>query len=158
MAEKMSTGFRDKTNTTGSVKAVMANGCIDIYSGSQPATADTAEVGTLLARLTRDAGAFTPGEAANGLNMGNSTGGVLSKAAGEVWRGIGKAEAGDGIQAGWYRWRENADTGGASTSFARADGAIGSTSAFELRLSNTVIAAGVPVEVTVFSFTKPASA
>lgn len=158
MAEKMSTGFRDKTNTTGSVKAVMANGCIDIYSGSQPATADAAESGILLVRLTKDAGVFTPGVATNGLNMGDSSAGVLSKAAGEVWKGIGTAEAGEGVQAGWFRWRENGDTGGASTSFARVDGAVGSTTAFELRLSNTVIAAGVPVEITTFTFTKPASA
>ena len=158
MAEKMSTGFRDKTNATGSVKAVMANGCIDIYSGTQPATADDAESGVFLVRLTLDAGEFTPGVATNGINMGDSTGGVLAKATGETWKGIGKAEAGGGVQAGWFRWRENADTGGVSTSFARVDGAVGSTTAFELRLSNTVIAAGVPVEVTVFTFIKPASA
>lgn len=45
--------------TLGFVGA-MQRGCIDIYSGAMPITADAAPTGTLLGRITSNGGAFTP--------------------------------------------------------------------------------------------------
>lgn len=141
MAERLSTAFVNAVNATGSVKSVMADGIIRIYSGTQPATADAVETGTLLMKITVDAGEFTPGSAAAGLEMGTSTDGVLSKAAAETWKGVGLAAASTGTTAGWYRWYDNDESTGADTdaSKIRVDGAIGTTSSYEMQLTNNVI-------------------
>jgi len=52
MAKRLSTGFVNARNQTGSTKSIMQNGIIHIFSGTQPATADAAETGTLLMQLT----------------------------------------------------------------------------------------------------------
>lgn len=156
MAERLSTGFVNAVNQTGSVKATMADGVIYIYSGTQPATADAAETGDLLMVVSVDAGTFTPGSAAAGLEMGTSTDGVLSKASGETWKGVGLAAAGAGTQAGWYRWYANARTQGISTTAVRVDGAIGTTSSYEMQLTNNVIveAGELILQTFNYNFTK----
>ena len=154
MAERLSTGFANALNVTGSVKSIMANSYIDIYTGTQPASADAVETGTRIMRLTLNSGDFTPGTATNGLNMGTSTDGVLAKAAAEVWSGVGLAAAGSGgLIAGWFRWKENSDTGGASTTAIRLDGAIGTSSTNEMQMSNTTIVESVAAVVQTFNYT-----
>ena len=155
MAERLSTGFVDAVNTVGSVKSIMANGVISIYSGAQPTTADDAESGTLLMKLTLNSGAFTPGVATNGLNMDVSVAGVLAKAVAEVWSGVGLAAAGTGTTAGWFRWYYNNMVTGASTTARRVDGAIGTTTAYEMRMSNTTIVQDGPSTVSTFTYTTP---
>ena len=155
MAERLSTGFVDAVNQTGSVKSVMQDGIIYIYSGAQPATADAAETGTLLLKLTVDGGAFTSGVATNGLEMGTSTDGVLSKAAAETWQGFGLAAAGTGTVAGWFRWYANTVVQGISTTAVRVDGAIGTSTAYEMQMSNTTIAEGGLSTVNTFTYTAP---
>lgn len=59
MTIRLSTGAVNKLMDTGSFKDVFANAVIDIYSGSQPATADTAASGTLLVTITKSSGAYT---------------------------------------------------------------------------------------------------
>ena len=157
MALRLSTGSRNKFNATGSVKSVMADGYIDFYAGSQPATADAVETGTLLGTVTLASGAFTPGVATNGINMDLSTAGVLAKSVSEVWSFDGLAAASTGTVAGWFRWRENADTRGASTSFARIDGSIGTSSAYQMEMSNAVIVEDVSTIINSFTFAIPAS-
>lgn len=156
MAERLSTGFVNAQNVTGSVKTIMANSRIDIYSGTQPTSADAVETGTLLMTLTINSGDFTPGSPTNGLNMGTSTDGVLSKAAAEVWSGVGKAAAGtSGTIAGWFRWRANNDVAGATTTGIRLDGAIGTSSTYEMQMSNTTIVQDVAAVVQTFNYTSP---
>jgi len=155
MAERLSTGFVDAVNQTGSVKAVMVNGIIALYSGSQPATADAAETGDLLGLVTLASGAFTPGVATNGLEMGTSAAGVLSKAAAEVWSGVGLAAASTGTTAGWFRWYDNAMTTGISTTAVRVDGAIGGSASFEMQGSNVVIVEDVEFVINTFTYTQP---
>jgi len=157
MAERLSTGFRNAVNQTGSVKTVLANSIIHIFSGSQPTTADDAETGTLLGKITVNAGAFTPGSATNGLNMGVSTAGVLEKAVAEEWSMVGLAAAGAGTSAGWFRWYNNAVVTGASTTAIRIDGAIGTSSTYELQMSNTTIVNGGPAVFPTFTYTTPAA-
>ncbi|NCN39676.1 hypothetical protein GW916_00345 [bacterium] len=152
MAERLSTGFVNALNVNGSVKTIMANSVIRIFSGVQPATADAAETGTLLQEITIASGAFASGSAINGLNMGVSTDGVLAKAAAEVWSGIGLAAAGTGIFAGWFRWYANTVVTGISTTAIRVDGKCGTSSTDELQLSNLLIVEGAPTTINVFNF------
>lgn len=153
MAERLSTGFADALNVTGSVKAIMANSIIHIFSGVQPASADDLEVGTLLMRLTVGGLAFTPGVATNGLNMGVSAGGVLAKLTTEAWQGTGLVAAGTGTAAGWFRWYNNAVVAGASTTAIRMDGAIGTSTAFEIQMSNITLVDTGPATVNTFTYT-----
>tara|TARA_R110002110_G_scaffold415835_1_gene657226 strand:+ start:41727 stop:42185 length:459 start_codon:yes stop_codon:yes gene_type:complete len=143
---RFSTGLRNGILNATGVKEAMADGVIRIYSGAQPASADTAPAGTLLLEVTVNGGAFAHGSAANGLEFDDPVNGVLSKAAAEVWRGNGLAA---GV-AGWFRFCANpADAGGASSTLARIDGSVGRTGA-DLNLSNTNVAVGVPTTVDVF--------
>jgi uncharacterized protein (DUF608 family) len=155
MAERLSTGFVNAVNTVGSVKSTMANGVIHIYSGTQPATADAIESGDLLMIITESSLAFTPGVATNGLNMDVSTAGVLAKDTTETWSGIGLAAASTGTAAGWFRWYANDVTTGASTTAVRVDGAIGTSSTYELQMTNTVIAENGPSIINTFTYTTP---
>jgi len=155
MALRLSTGCVNALNVTDDLKTVMANGVIYRYSGTQPVTADATETGTLLDIITVDAGAFTPGVITNGLNLGNSVDGVLSKDSGEVWQSVGLAAAGTGTAAGWFRWYANDRTMGASTSAVRIDGSIGTSSSYEMRMSNTSIVEGNTSSVSTFTVTQP---
>jgi hypothetical protein len=155
MAERLSTGLANYINQTGSLKGALANGIISVYSGTQPTTADSAETGTLLLEFTVDAGAFTPGVATNGLNMGASSEGVLAKSA-EVWKGVGLAAAGSsGTTAGYYRFYANAKVTGASTTAVRMDGSIGTTTISELQMVNPLIVTGATSTIETYNITSP---
>lgn len=137
MAIRFSTGLRNKLLDTGSFKSIFQDGIIYIYSGSQPASADNAVSGTLLAKVTQNAGAFTFGVATNGLEFeATAADGQLEKAPAEVWQWLGEAAG----TAGWFRLMGNAlDDLGASTTLPRMDGTIGTFGA-DLNLSNVSIA------------------
>lgn len=154
MAERLSTGHvnsqLDKTRTD------YANGILCIFGGaSQPATANDAETGTLLCKITLNSGAFTGGVSTNGINFGAPVDGVLSKAAAETWSGVGLAAAGTGTVATYYRFYANDYTTGPSTTAKRFDGAISTSSSAELQMSVTTIVEGVTVTVNTFTFTQP---
>jgi len=155
MPLRLSTGFVHASQVTDDTVAIMANSVIGIFSGTQPADANDTEAGTLLMLLTLNSGAFTGGVATNGLNMETDVAGVLSKAAAEVWSGIGLAAAGAGTTATWFRWYANAYTTGASTSAVRIDGGIGTTTAYQMRMSNTTIVENGPSVVSTFTYTRP---
>lgn len=155
MAERLSTGFANALNTVGSVKDIMQDGTIHIYSGLQPASADLAETGDLLLIITLASGAFTPGVALNGINMGLSVDGVLAKAVAEVWSGNGLALAGAGTLAQWFRWYANAVGTGDSTTAIRVDGAIGVSSSYEMQMSNPIITENGPTVISSFNYTTP---
>ena len=59
MTIRLSTGFRNYMMQHGSFKNSLQNGKLMIYSGSQPATADAAPTGTLLATITATSAAHT---------------------------------------------------------------------------------------------------
>ncbi len=135
-------------------KQLLKYGKIDIYSGSQPASADSAETGTKLASITLDAGSFTAGSSTNGLLLADPANGIISKDAGQSWRGFGIANG----TAGWFRFYDNGYITGADTSNVspRFDGSVGLTGA-DLVLSNVSITVGGIVEITTFELTLPAS-
>jgi len=133
-------------NATG-LKAAMANGIIYVYTGPQPATADAAVQGTLLMKITKDAGAFAFGTSTNGLNFdaptvsGNNI--LLAKAAAENWQGVAIAA---GVP-GWFRHMANpTDALGVSTSLPRIDGTVGNAGS-DLIIVGTSFEIGTPETV-----------
>jgi hypothetical protein len=59
MGFRYSTGYRNFKMNGGSFQKAVQNGALLIYSGTQPATADTAPSGTLLCTITASSGART---------------------------------------------------------------------------------------------------
>ena len=59
MALRLSTALRNSLLQNTSLKGALQNGIMEIYSGSQPASADAAVIGTLLATVTKASGART---------------------------------------------------------------------------------------------------
>lgn len=111
-----------------------AGGTIKIYTGTQPATADTAISGpTLLATFTLS----DPG-------FGNSSGGVITLAG--VPLTVAAAATGT---AGFFRL---SDSTGASV----LDGSVG-TSGNQINLNTTSITSGVNVTITSGTITMPTS-
>ncbi|MBK7002102.1 MAG: hypothetical protein IPH35_19720 [Rhodoferax sp.] len=64
MTVRLSTGLRNNIVGPTGIGASFANGIIEIRTGSQPATADSAATGTLLGTVTLASGVFTPETAA----------------------------------------------------------------------------------------------
>ena len=152
MAERFTTTHADMICTAD--KNAYANGVLAIYGGaSQPADANDAETGTLLALITVASGAFTPGVATNGLHFDDPSAGVLSKAAAETWGGVGGVAAGTGTTATYFRFYDNIMDVGASPTGLRFDGAIGTTSAAELQMSVSTIVENAPVVINTFTYT-----
>lgn len=149
MTVRLSTQLR--TNLAGSTgfAATFANGVIEIYSGTQPASADSAVTGTLLGTVTLNSGAFVPGVATNGLTFGAAANGAVSKSGTWSFNGVAAGTA------GWFRLKGNAaDAGAISTTLPRLDGSIAVAGA-DLNLSNIVIAVGAPNTIDSFTFTIP---
>lgn len=134
MAEKAGSEVRDVL--AAALAALYDGGTLDIYSGSQPATPDTAPSGTLLASIPLPTPAF-----------GSPTTGVVPKAG--TW--TTNAVAGAPTNAGWFRLADSSDDN-------PVDGAVGATgSGAELELDNISITAGQTVTVSTFTITQPAS-
>lgn len=146
MALKLSTGMRNTMLKAGGKSAVdaLVDGYIEIRDGAQPATADAAETGNLLARITLNAGDYT-NLVANGITP-EANGVTIRKPSGETWKGIGLLAG----TAGWFRWYDTNGTHGASTTAVRLDGTI-SQAGGQLRMGTTEIKVGT--EVTIDSVT-----
>ena len=150
MTVRLSTGLR--TNLAGSTgfAATFANGIIEVRTGSQPATADTAVSGTLLGTFTLSSGAFVPGVSTNGLTFAAAADGAVSKSG--VWSFVGIASG----TAGWFRLKANAaDNDTLSTTLPRLDGSVAASGA-DMNLSNVSIALGAPTTCDSFVWTQPA--
>ena len=143
----------------GCLSDLFRNGVIDIYSGAQPASADAAETGTKLMRITQGSGTFVAGAGANGLlfeDFADVASGELQKKSDQVWSGVGLAAAGSaGVTAGWWRMYDNSVTTGLSTTAVRMDG-ICSASSYQMRMSSTKIVEGATVTVDSFKVIIPA--
>ena len=148
MTMRISTGMRNRMldgGAAGGVKGALNLCKINMYQGSQPASADAGATGTLL-------GTVTVNGAGTGLTWDAAVAGVISKAAAEVWRFTGLA---DGI-AGWFRiWPAGDTPTNASSTAPRIDGAIANSGA-EINLSNVNIVTGVVTTVDNVALTLPA--
>jgi hypothetical protein len=144
MAVRLSTGLVKEMLDTGSFRSTMGSCVMRVYTGAQPADADSAATGTLLCTLTAGGVDKAPLTWANA-----ATGGTLTKGT-EVWSGTVVANG----TAGWFRISPITDDGSATTTIERMDGAI-STAGAEINLSNLSLEANAPVTVTQFSVQLP---
>ena len=135
MAVRLSASLANSlaTAVATAVDAGPAGGTIKIYTGSQPATADTAESGTLLATFTLATTAF-----------GAASGGVITLAGTPL-----TVAASNTGTAGWFRLED-------STGANVLDGSVG-TSGNQINLNTTSITSGVNVTITSGTITMPTS-
>ena len=140
MTARYSTG--QLSSLLAKIKLDQALGFIDIYTGAQPALSDSPMTGTKLATATIDADGIT------GITFDTPAGAVMGKPAGVNWQYIGLADG----TAGCFRLRTAADTNASSTTEARIDGSIGTTSG-DMVLSNINIVTGAPGSIDVFNIT-----
>lgn len=140
--------------TGGSISDLFQNAVIDVYSGTQPTTADLTETSgsVKLVTITLSSGAFVSGSSTNGINFGEVSAGVLSKESGETWSGVGLANG----TAGWFRLYDNSYTTGASSTAVRLDGSVASSGA-QFNMTNTTVVTGATSTVDSVSLTLPAA-
>lgn len=141
--------------SSGSFAQVFKNSVIYGKTGTRPVTADLAETGIDVIKITRNGATFVAGSPENGLNAGEFSGTTLQRSLDpvtglpEVWRGIGLASN----TLGYVVWYDNAVTTGASSSAIRMYGLAG-TSGADVNLSTGLsIVTGVYSEVTSFNAT-----
>jgi hypothetical protein len=125
------------------LKSLFAEGFIVIYAGAVP-DVDSVSVGTVLCILSQ--GSATPG-AASGLNLGTDADGAIPKDS-DTWSGL--VDNGGALAATYYRWVQNASAASAAnveteaavigTTALRMQGTIGTTPAFDMVVSNPVLA------------------
>ena len=147
MTTKASTGLRNHVLATGSVKAALDSGFLEIYSGTEPATADAAieASNVLLCRIYSDG-------AAAGLTLADAAvDGYLEKKADQSWTGT-NVEAGI---ATFFRFVAPDDVGDMSTVAKRLQGSVGRAGA-DLNLSSVDLVVGAPQAVSFFSVAMPA--
>jgi hypothetical protein len=142
MAVRISTGLRNYMLDSGVNTAFDGGAFLDIYTGAQPANADTAPSGTLLASVSLPADPFAAAAAGAVALQG-------------TWVDASADASGT---AGWARIRTNADAGGASTTLRRLDGSVtASGGGGDFQLSTVSITSGQQVSITSGSLTQPAS-
>lgn len=146
---KSSTGLRNAMLNTGSFASVMEagdGGCIKVYSGTPPATADDAVTGTLLLTITTSG--VTTGTAGSTLLMGAPTDGVISKEA-TAWTGTAVATG----APSYFRHVATGDTGVLSTSQPRVQGDVALVGA-ALSMGVSTLTSGVtyPIDACNYRF------
>lgn len=131
----------------GGVKGGLNLCWCNIYTGSQPASANAVITGTLLGTIS------IGGLGVTGMTWDAATGGVLPKAAAETWQASYVAV---GV-AGFFRFFLAADVASVATADAtkvRLDGSCG-TSGADMTLTNLTTAIGRIDTVDGFSVTLP---
>ncbi len=145
MTTKASTGLRNHVLATGSLKAALAAGFLELYSGAEPASPDlAAPAGAFLLRI------YSDGSSA-GLNLAAAAvDGFIEKASGETWTGT-VIETGT---ATWFRFVGAGDTGAASTTAPRLQGSVARAGG-DLNISSVDLVAGAPQAVNFFTIALP---
>lgn len=131
----------------GSFASIFRNCTIHFFQEERPASADDAEPGTPILKVTLNGAAFTPGLPENGLNFGDMVDSVLRRAIDpetggqEVWKGIPLSA----VQANSARVYANDVVTGQSPSSCRFDCIVGSkNSGADIELDpNNVLSDGV---------------
>lgn len=152
MAFRISTGTRQQLLGTSSFKALFDGGVMDLFTGSQPTTADAVETGTKLVRISSTSGVGLN----DGLRFGTALAGDLSNTT-PAWQGTVVAA---GV-AGWFRFYGTGATSGVMGSSGtngtgiRVDGNVGLSGA-DLVLTHTNLALDSTLTVGTGTVTVPA--
>lgn len=141
MAIRLSTGMRNASLDSG-LATQLDSGVVEWRTGAQPASANDAPTGTVVATFPLPADAFTAAAA-----------GAIAKSG--TWQDTSADASGT---AGWFRMRTTGDGGGSSSTDKRIDGSITATGGGgDLTVDNPVIASGQQVTINTFGITQPAS-
>ena len=133
MASNLKYSAALKTSQQAAIStAAGASAVLTLYSGSQPASPDTA-VTSQVALSTHTCAA----------TFGSASAGVLT--VGAIGNGTGTAGAGSGTNATWYRLTTSGGT-------ALVDGTVG-ISGCDMNLNNTNVATGQMVSITSWTIT-----
>ena len=143
---KASTGLRNAVLATGSLKAVLDNGFIDIYAGTVPADADAAlGSATLLCVISNNS-------AGTGIHFAAAaSGGVLAKSTTETWSGANIASG----TATFARHRLATDSGTLSTTEPRMQLSIGVSGADLNFLDGVYLNSGATKTINAYSVGAP---
>ena len=151
MAIRLSTGLRTAllggAGGTAGLKTLLEGGVLDIFTGSQPASADYVETGTKLVRISSTSGTGNN----DGLRFGTAAAGVIGLTT-PAWSGVIISPGG---VAGWFRFYGTTGTSGTSSTTWRFDGACGVSGA-DLNLSYTSLVAASVLSISTFNITEPA--
>jgi len=136
----------------GSLKDVLKDGILYIFSGSQPDDPDDAVSSTLLMTITQDSGDWVAAAFDNGLEFEDDPlSGEIEKKSTEIWSGVCSTAG----QAGWFMFCGNAtDARGASTTLPRMTGSIGTANA-DARMGSTTLTAAKTYTLDDFLLTLP---
>jgi hypothetical protein len=143
MAIRLSTGLRNKVLDSGMADAFDTTGRINIYTGTQPASANDAATGTLLATLTLASDSVTAGASSGSISFATITSDTSADASGTA--GYGR----------FYRTGDTAPGSSASASDRRLDFGIAETSGGDVNFDETGFVAGGTVAISSFSITLP---
>lgn len=142
---KISTAVRQQLAVSGSLRDILNNGLIRIYSGPVPASADAALGSAVLLCEISAGGDGTP------LTFEETApNGTLSKSASEVWTGTT-------LQTGtpsFFRYVLATDTGGASTTEPRIQGSVGGVGS-DMVITSLPMIQGNPQAFELFQLTVP---
>ena len=156
MTIRISDALRTAKMVTGSMKSRLDGGFLYLYSGTQPASAEDAATGTLLAAFSLNGGGVTGLTFTTGDNAGE-----MKKTVAEAWQATGIADG----TARWWRFHRlntneattRAEAGGAASgTLERVDGSVGVSGA-DLTAASVLIATGAPQTISTFVLRQPAS-
>ena len=143
---RFSTGLRNHILASGSLRAALNGGVINMYSGTAPASADGASpaAATLLVPISDNGGG-------GGLTFESAAAsGLLQKSASQVWKGT-VAQSG---LATWFRFVSGADTGTSSPTETRVQGTVGVGGA-DMQITDPNLTAAADQKVDFFSIFQP---
>ena len=116
----ISTGLRVGLLNIYGLSAYLNYGVFELYTGTQPNSADYAPTGTLLGRITNNGASFVEGDISTGCKLQQDVSGALR----DDGNWILKVSTGGTV--GWWRWRWYlADPGITSSYYPRIDGSYG---------------------------------
>jgi hypothetical protein len=145
MAIKISTALRNAILASGSVSSSLNGGLIKIYSGTVPASADSALGSAVLLCV------ISLNSTGTGISFAASaSGGILTKNLSEIWSGTNVASG----TASFYRHTAALDTGESSTTQMRIQGSVGTAGA-DLNLTSTSLINGAPQLIDYYSVAMP---
>lgn len=145
MTTKASTGLRNHLLATGSLREALNGGFLELYSGTEPATADAAvPVGTLLLRIYSDGTSAALNLAATAVD------GFIEKSTSETWSGTVITDG----KATWFRFVGPSDGAGASTTAPRLQGSVARAGG-DLNISVVDLVSGAPQAINYFTVAIP---